>query len=50
MLEEGNDRKAAAQQIELLLTAAKFLRGLDVNYRVSGQEMKFDMALSFEGD
>ena len=50
MLEEGNDRKAASQQIELLLTAAKFLRGLDVNYRVGDQEMKFDMALSFEGD
>ena len=50
MLEEGNDRKAASQQIELLLTAAKFLRGLDVNYRVGDQEMKFDMALSFEVD
>ena len=50
MLEEGNDRKAASQQIELLLTAAKFLRGLDVNYRVGDHEMKFDMALSFEVD
>ncbi len=48
MLEEGNDRETAAQQIEILLLAAELLRDAEIDYRVSDEEMKLHFSMRFE--
>lgn len=50
MLEEGNDRKTASEQIAILLMAAKLLRDVEVDYQVSGEEMNMDLTVRFEVD
>jgi hypothetical protein len=50
MLEEGNDRKAASEQIGILLQVAKLLRDFQMNYRVNSEEMELDLTVRFEVD
>ena len=48
MLEEGNDRVTAAQEIQVLLLAVDLLRDAQLDYRVTDDEMKLDFSIRFE--
>ena len=48
MLEEGNERKEAESQIDILLRAGDLMKDLKLDYQIRPDEMKVDLSLRFD--